>query len=51
MKFKIFFYLILLLLVNLCLSVQGINHFRHISTKEGLSNNEVKGLFFDDKGR
>ena len=40
----------MLLLVNLCLSAQGIYHFRHISTKEGLSNNEVKKLFFDEQG-
>ena len=47
MKFKIFFLLLLLLLVNLCLPAQGIYHFRHISTKEGLSNNEVKKLFLE----
>ena len=43
-------HIIMLLLVNLCLSAQGIYHFRHISTKEGLSNNEVKKLFFDEQG-
>ena len=42
--------MLLLLLVNLCLPAQGIYHFRHISTKEGLSNNEVKKLFFDKQG-
>lgn len=43
-------FVVLFLQMNLSLSAQGIYHFRHISAKEGLSNNEVKSLFFDDKG-
>ena len=50
MRLRLLVNILMLLLVNLCLSAQGIFHFRHISTKEGLSNNEVKSLFFDAQG-
>ena len=50
MRYQFLVSIWMLLLVNLCLSAQGIYHFRHISTADGLSNNGVESLFFADKG-